>query len=355
MDFMITLLQFFGALCALIIIHELGHYLAARAFKVEIDEFGIFFPPRLLTLFTFGGTKFTLNAIPLGGFVRPKGDNDPEVEGGLAAASPWKRLVILAAGPAANILVAVILYATIFSRIGSPDFSQVQIADVAENSPAMQAGLLPGDIVREVGGRQIDSPEAIQSAIQANLDQETRLVYIRNEAVYETTLTPRSSPPEGQGAIGIIMGHPTQNVGWLEALPYGFQGTARHIEALVMLPVSLARGELSAEEGRLVGFKGMLDIYQEVREGELHPGVPTDVSIMAFFTNITISLGILNLFPFPALDGGRILFTLPEIVLRRRIPPQYENVINLVGFAILILLLIYINLQDFLVPVTLPR
>jgi regulator of sigma E protease len=219
----------------------------------------------------------------------------------------------------------------------------------------MQAGLLPGDIVREVGGRQIDSPEAIQAAIQANLDRETRIVYERNGQVYETSLVPRSSPPQGEGAIGIVMGHPSQHVSWIEALPYGVQGTARHIEALAMLPVSLARGELSPEESRLVGFKGMFDIYQEVREGEVHPGVPTDVSIMFFFTNITLSLGILNLFPFPALDGGRILFTLPEIVLRRRIPAQYENVINLVGFAILIILLIYINLQDFIVPVTLPR
>jgi regulator of sigma E protease len=355
MDFMITLLQFFGALCALIIIHELGHYIAARAFKVEVEEFGIFFPPRLLTLFTFAGTKFTLNAIPLGGFVRPKGDNDPEVKGGLAAASPWARLVILVAGPAANILVAVILYATIFSRVGSPDFTRVQIVDLAQNSPAMQAGLIPGDIVREVGQRRIDSPEAIQAAIQANLDRDTRIVYERDGQLYETSLVPRSRPPQGEGAIGIVMGHPSQNVGWVEALPYGVQGTARHIEALAMLPVSLARGELSPEESRLVGFKGMFDIYQEVREGEVHPGVPTDVSIMFFFTNITLSLGILNLFPFPALDGGRILFTLPEIILRKRIPPQYENVINLVGFAILIILLIYINLQDFIVPVTLPR
>src|SRR5512139_2428393 len=108
MSFDITgLLIFILAIVALIIVHEFGHFLASRLLGVEVEEFGLGFPPRLLTMFVAGGTKFTLNAIPLGGFVRPKGENDPSVPGGLAAASPWVRLVVLFAGPLMNLLVGV--------------------------------------------------------------------------------------------------------------------------------------------------------------------------------------------------------------------------------------------------------
>jgi regulator of sigma E protease len=355
MDFLVTLLQFIGALVALIIIHELGHFFAAKAFKVEVEEFGIFFPPRLLTLFEWGGTKFTLNAIPLGGFVRPKGENDPDVPGGLAAANPWVRLVVLFAGPLANLATAVILYALIFSQVGALDDSQVLVAGIPEGSPALAAGLREGDLILEVGGQKIESFEQIQGAVQANLDRPTSFVYERDGQVYETTVTPRSSPPEGQGPIGIILGNPTRPVTLLEAVPAGFQATYAHSMAILSLPFDLLSGDVSPEMGRAVGFKGMFDIYQEVREGEITPGFPVIIGVLLFFTNITVSLGLLNLVPFPALDGGRILFTIPEIILRRRVPPEYENVIHLIGFAILLLLLIYINVQDFLVPVTLPR
>jgi regulator of sigma E protease len=355
MELWISIFQFVGALVALIIVHELGHFIAARSFNVEVEEFGIGFPPRLLTLFTIWGTKFTLNAIPLGGFVRPKGENDPNIPGGLAHASPWVRLVVLVSGPLANLLVAAILYTTIFSRMGSPDTTQVQIVDIAADSPAAMADLQPGDLILTVNGQEVSSTNTLSSLIAANLGEPTTITYQRGAETGEITLVPRPNPPAGEGAIGIVMGNPTLSVGWFEALPAGTAAVYYHSKALLELPVNLIRGEVSPEEGRLVGFKGMFDIYQDVREGEVFPGTPRDVNIMFFFTNITISLGLLNLFPFPALDGGRILFTLPEILFRRRVPPEYEGVINLVGFGILIALLLYINLQDFISPVSLPR
>ena len=115
-------------------VHELGHFFAARFFKVEVEEFGIGFPPRLATLFTSKGTRFTLNWIPLGGFVRPKGENDPSVPGGLAAANPWVRLGVLFAGPMMNILLGVILSVIVVYNLGEPD--KVKIAEISPNSPA---------------------------------------------------------------------------------------------------------------------------------------------------------------------------------------------------------------------------
>jgi regulator of sigma E protease len=238
--------------------------------------------------------------------------------------------------------------------MGSPDTTQVQIVEVALNSPAAMADLQPGDLILTVNDQEVTSTDTLSGLIAASLGEPTTITYQRGTEIGEITLVPRSNPPDDEGAIGIVMGNPTLPVGWFEAIPAGTAAVYYHGKALLELPINLIQGEVSPEEGRLVGFKGMFDIYQDVREGEAFPGTPRDVNIMFFFTNITISLGLLNLFPFPALDGGRILFTLPEILFRRRIPPEYEGIINLVGFGILIMLLLYINLQDFISPVSLP-
>jgi regulator of sigma E protease len=196
--------------------------------------------------------------------------------------------------------------------------------------------------------------QALQAEISASLEQTTTLVYRRDGQVYETTLVPRSNPPPNQGAIGIVMGNPTRDISILAALPMGIQAVGDHASQLLAFPVRMLRGETSPEEGRLVGLKGMFDIYQEVRQDEPTAAVPVGVTVMSFFAAITISLGVFNLLPVPALDGGRIMFVLPEILLRRRIPPRYENVINLVSFALLLMLLLYVNLQDFINPISVP-
>ena len=113
------------------------------------------------------------------------------------------------------------------------------------------------------------------------------------------------------------------------------------------------RGTVPAEQGRLVGFKGMYDMYAQARSEPI-AGLPPIINVLGFITSITVSLGLLNLLPIPALDGGRIMFALPEIVLRKRIPPEYEGWVNAISLGLLVLLLIYINLQDFINPVQLP-
>ena len=130
-DALSAIVAFGLVLIPAVFIHELGHFLAAKAVGIAILEFGIGFPPRLAKLFRWGETDFTLNWLPLGGFVRPKGENDPTVPGGLAAASPWRRLFVLVSGPGMNLLTAVVIYAIIFSRVGVPDTSRVLVASVS--------------------------------------------------------------------------------------------------------------------------------------------------------------------------------------------------------------------------------
>ena len=150
------------------------------------------------------------------------------------------------------------------------------------------------------------------------------------------------------------MSNPTQPVSVIAALPAGLGAVYQHSETLLTFPVKIIRGEMEASEGRLLGFKGMFDVYQAVQETEVEQNIPSGVNVLGFFATLTISFGILNLLPIPALDGGRIMFTLPEIILGRRVPPKYENAIHLVSLALLLMLLLFVNLQDFLNPISLP-
>lgn len=336
------LLQFIAGLAVLIFVHELGHFLAARLFKVNVEEFGIGFPPRLVKLFEHQGTEYTLNWIPLGGFVRLSGENDPEIPGGFGSASPFARLAILFAGPLTNILVGLALGTALFVSRGEPILDQVIVYQVAPGSPAEQAGLQANDKFISIEGQAIDSVQKLQTLIAEHLDQESELIIKRGEEMLTLSLTPRSNPPAGEGAIGVILDNPTRPISITKAVNQSVIASYEYVRNLVVLPVRMAQGEISPEEGRLVGYKGMYDIYREVQNP------------LWFFTIISVSLGIMNLLPIPALDGGRITLILPEILFRRRVPARFENALHLIGFAVLILLLIYVNLQDFINPIVLP-
>lgn len=335
----IQLLQFIGGIAILIIIHELGHFFAARLLKVEVEEFGIGFPPRAVKLFEAGGTKFTLNWIPLGGFVRPKGENDPSVPGGLAAASPWVRLTVLFAGPMMNIMLGVVLAILIIFSLGEPD--KVRVASVSPGSPAEGAGLQTGDIILAVNEQEVHGSNELYNEIYNNLGVPITILYLRSDQTAQVSLIPRDPPP-ADGAIGIEMETIAKPTTWGKAIPRGTGMVIDYTRSVFALPLRIAQGEVSPEEGRPLGYKGMFDVYQEIQNP------------LWFFMIITMSLGIFNLLPIPALDGGRILLTLPEIIIRRRIPPKFENMIHFVGFALLLILLIYINLQDFINPIQLP-
>lgn len=338
-----VIVQFIFGIAALIFLHELGHFLAARLLGVEVEEFGIGFPPRVVRLFEHKGTEFTLNWIPLGGFVRPKGENDPSIPGGLAAANPWVRLTVLFAGPVMNLLVGVIL-AMMFIY---SDGEQLPVVKYVEpNSPAAEANLHAGDIFLEVGGQPIYSVSKLLDMVNRNLGQETEVVVGRGDQELSVTLVPRPNPPEDQGPMGVGLDYIQQKIPIGTAIYHGGLISYDSVMNILSLPYRLFQGQASPQDVRPVGYKGMYDIYERVQRVQ---------SPLWFFSVISISLGIMNLLPIPALDGGRILLTLPEILIRRRIPPQYETAIHMVGFAMLLLLLIYINLQDFINPIQFPE
>jgi regulator of sigma E protease len=352
LNFVATILEFVLAFGLLLFLHEFGHYITSVLFGVEVEEFGFGFPPRLVKLFTWRGTDFTLNWIPFGAFVRPKGENDPEVAGGLAAANPWKRLAVMLGGPFMNLLTGVVIFAILFSMTGAPDTKTVQIMEVAKNSPAETAGLRANDIITRVNDIEITSTLLLASTVKENLGKEVTLTVTRDGKTIEVKTTPRLNPPPDQGSLGIVMGNPVKPISFFQALPYSLITTGAQGAALITLPIQLMQGQIKGDEARMVGPVGMYDIYSQVRSkdvtAESKPtSTPAD-SLNRFWLLgiISVALGFTNLLPIPALDGGRILFLLPELIFRKRVPAQFENMVHLIGFAALIALMVYVTSQD---------
>jgi regulator of sigma E protease len=357
-NFLLTLLQFVLVLGFLIFAHEFGHYIMARLFKIEVEEFGFGFPPRAKKLFTYKGTDFTLNWIPFGAFVRPKGENDPEVRGGLSSASVWVRLAVLLGGPVMNLLVGFLLFTALFSRVGLPDTSIVQIEEVSSGSPAQSAGLLPGDLVKEINDQPVTSMDGLHEIINNNKGSEVSVLVSRDGSLVTLQLTPRVDPPEGQGPVGIVMGNPYKPITFFQALPMAGLTTIDLSIQTVTMPVRLIRGDVPAEQARVVGPIGIFSIYraanQRDAEAQSTPTRQPAASVLSFIAYISVALGITNLLPIPALDGGRILFIIPEIIFRKRVPAKYENFVHMIGFTALLLFMAFVTLQDVINPIKIP-
>lgn len=307
------------------------------------------------------GTEFTLNWLPLGGFVRPKGENDPNVPGGLAAASPWRRLGVLFAGPIMNLLAGFLVFLFLVRVDGYHDMSRVQLAEIAPNSPAESAGMLVGDVVAQAAGQPVTDYTSLSAIIKAHLEEPVEFVIQRGEETLIVTATPRSNPPEGQGAIGIRMSEFVMPVEtWGDTFRYAAASVYDQSRALLLLPAKLMRGTLAPEEGRFIGLKGIFDIFNLTVSADVGSReIPTSTAAPTYSTlyliaTLSISIGLFNLFPFPALDGGRIIFVLPELLTRRRVPHQFENAVHTAGMILLLLLMLYINVMDFVNPVIIP-
>lgn len=358
MNVFLLILQVVFVIGLLIFFHELGHFLAARAVGVPVEEFGFGYPPRLTKIAEWKGTEITLNWIPFGGFVRPKGEADDTVEGGMASAPAWKRLVIAISGPLMNFLIGIILLVVIYGAIGIPASDQAMITQISPDSPAMAVGLLSGDIITAVDGQPIEDIDQLIAVVAERAGTPITLTVARGDQVETVSITPRLDPPPGEGAMGVALSNPLKPTPFFQSIGYAFQSTGYIIRETLLLPVRLVRGTVNPSLARPVGYKGIYDIYSQAVEMDQETSIPTaepiPVFTMSIIANISLALGITNLLPIPALDGGRILFTLPELIIRKRIPQKWENAVNTISFLLLILLMVVITVLDFTNPIVLP-
>lgn len=344
----ILIVSFLVLLSVLVVIHEAGHFIVAKLAGVKVEEFGVGFPPRLWGI-QRGETVFTINAIPLGGFVKMVGEEDPSDPRSLAAKSTGIRFLVMAAGPFMNFILAMLLFSVMFMIPQEVAVGDVLVVEVSPDSPADEAGILPGDIIVATNGHIIDNDRDLRYRIGLSLSNPMTWLVLRAGEEVVATIEPRLSPPEGQGATGIIVS--TVNIrtesrvtpAWIAP----WKGIERTGEVLVLIKNELAKWIVGGAAPEVAGPIGMGQVFGEVTQGEgltVKDRVLATISLAAI---ISLSLAIFNSLPIPALDGGRMFFVVLEWLRRgKRISPEREGMVHLVGFVVLITLAIMISFVD---------
>jgi regulator of sigma E protease len=367
MDVIGTVAAFIGILVVLVLVHELGHFIVAKRAGITVEEFGIGFPPRVGSV-VWRGTRYSLNWIPLGGFVRMLGEdgdvevkrlreqgmNEDEVEHAMAGAfnrrPVWIRVLVLLAGVAMNFLLAAGLFAAAVSMPTLIGEGPLTVTEIQEDSPA-DGRLRVDDVIIGVDGLTFERSNELTEYVREHGGEPVDLLVVRNGDEIDVSVTPRVVTAEeraqGIGPIGFgydparIVEQPSTVSGPIDAVA---RGTDLAWSLAVQIP-----GGLADAVGGLIGLnpdaadaRGPIGIAQEtgkVLEAPL-------VSQLTFVGLLSINLAVLNVLPFPPLDGGRIAVVLVEAVRRRKLPAEREALIYLTGFAVLIALVILISIKD---------
>ena len=380
-----TWLLIIPLLTFLVFVHELGHYYAAKRFGIMVLEFGFGFPPRLFGI-RRGETIYSINAIPLGGFVRMLGEEDPSHPRSFARQPALRRAIVLCAGSFMNFVIAFVIFAVFFILPREVPAGTVTITGVAPGSPAAAAGLRAGDQVLAVDGERTRNHNQLIVMVQRNLGEETEFTVRRGAivsglgqspdtaAVEMVTLTPRLQTPTldvvetvtdpssqvserearrydarlqagdtmRQGAVGVMLG--LSNARLVEERYPLWQAPQRSLgrmwEVLSLTWTALSQWAAGGPDPGLAGPIGIAQVTGEVARAGAMP-------FFQLTALISMSLGILNILPIPALDGGRLLFVIIELARRgKRISPRKEGIAHLIGFGVLLALILVISFFD---------
>ena len=370
MDVLGTVLAFIGVLVVLVLVHELGHFVVAKRAGITVQEFGVGFPPRIASV-VWHGTRYSLNWIPLGGFVKMLGeDGDVEadkmrqrglseaavekaMEGAFNRKPIWIRIVVLVAGVVMNFLLAAVLFAAALSLPGTEGHGPLTVTEIQPDSPAVTAGLEVGDVILAADGRTFDVSRDLTAYVRSRAGNVVDLTVRRAGTETETVIhvTPRklsdADEAKGLGAVGFsyepdrFVEVPPTVANPAEAAWKGFTTAAdlaRQIPGGLASAVAGLLG-LAPDAGTAVGPIGIASETGRVLEAPL--------AVQLFFVGIlSVNLAVLNVLPFPPLDGGRIAVVAIEAVRRRRLPAEREALVYLTGFMVLIALVILISIRD---------
>ncbi len=382
-----SILIFIIILAVLILVHEFGHFLTAKLFKIRVDEFGIGYPPKAATLFRWWNTDFTLNWLPFGGFVKIFGENgegveledgtpNPEAEKSFVRKPRIQQALVLVAGVVCNLIFAWLLISVGFmiglptSTSGLTDGQRIEnpklvITMISPDSPAAAGGLKAGDVISRISaaddslenvddsndrsndrsedqGQQNLTPETVSNFIAEHGENEIAVTYVRGQETGTATVTPAAGIIENRKAIGISMdmiGTVSLSVG--RALVNGAKITASLTQAtavgLATFVYDAVRGQ--SDFSQVTGPVGIVGLVGDASKLGF-------IYLLSFTAFISINLAVINLIPFPALDGGRLLFVIIESIKRSPISPKVSNILNTVGFLLLVGLMILVTVHD---------
>lgn len=350
-----TIIIFLLVLGVIVFVHELGHFATAKFFGVKVEEFGLGFPPKIFGK-KKGETEYTVNWIPLGGFVKIAGEDgenrdDPRSFG---AKPVWQRAIILSAGVLMNFLLAAVLFSAVFMSdfptdvTGIPDSEIpagseifVQVTEVASGSPAEESGIKPEDKIIKAGDVEVNKVEDLQDYTKENAGKNIEITIDRDGEIIQKEVFSRADT-DGQGAIGVsLIRGAIISYSFFESIKEGFIYTA-NITVFIFKYLSQTVWELIFTGGTTAdvsGPVGMVSMTQQAAEMGL-------LVLLRFMALISVNLAVINILPLPALDGGRIFFLLIEKVKKSPVSPELEAKIHNAGFMLLMLLMLIVTFKD---------
>lgn len=346
---LLTVIVFILILSVLVLVHELGHFIAAKKFGIYVEEFGFGLPPRLFGI-KKGETIYSINYLPFGGFVKLYGEEGEE-EGkknkiaknrAFYTRPVWQRIVVIAAGVVMNFLLAIIVISYIFTQGVMVPTDRVHIEKIVENSPAETAGLAAGDIVTEIAGNKITKTEDLISATKKYLDQSVSILVIREGRELQFQITPRKEYPADQGPMGVLISNFEEKKYSLSEAPI------RGLSESVVLSWQLLKG-IGQTLWKLVTFQSVSkDVAGPIGIAQMTGDAIKfgRNAVLEMLGLLSLNLAIINILPFPALDGGRLFFVVIEGITGKRIKTNWERYIHQIGMVILLFLIFLVTVND---------
>lgn len=343
-------LPFIFTIGLLVLAHELGHFLLAKLVGIRVERFSIGFPPRLAGK-KLGETDYCISAIPLGGYVKMSGMIDESMDEGSIQGEPWEfmskplwaRFLVIFAGPAFNIFLAAIIYTSIYMISGVETTAQPSYAvvgSVSEGAPADSIGLQPGDRITAIDGKPIKMWDDLLQVVHAAPGQKLLIQWERDGEVFSSTVTPMKDLIQDVGLIGIGPQTELAKVGPLKAIWYGGVNTVYKTELIIRSFGLLFSGQVPAKDA-LAGPVRIAEMTGQVAKGGF-------ANLLAFAAILSINLGLLNLLPIPVLDGGHLVLLSIEGVTRKPISTKIKMVVQQIGMALLLALMVFVVINDFM-------
>ena len=355
---LLTLIVFILVFSVIVVAHEFGHFIIAKLNGIKVLEFSVGMGPSIVQ-YTKGETKYVLKLLPIGGACMFEGEdgvysdkentNEKEVnnnlevkaEGAFNSANVWARIATIFAGPFFNIILAFLLSLIVvnFSGVVKP-----VINGITEGYPAMEAGLMAGDIITEMNGENIYLQGEVSLISSLNQGEPIEIKYKRNGETFTTTIVPKFSEEDNRYYIGFTIGKHFECNGF-DLIKYSACEVRYWLNATVKSLIMLVKGQLTTND--LSGPVGIAVTIDETIEQAKPYGVPTIVLTMInFAVLLSVNLGVMNLLPLPALDGGRLLFLFVEVLRGKPIPPEKEGIVHFIGFVALMILTVFVLYND---------
>jgi regulator of sigma E protease len=313
-----------------VLLHEFGHFAVAKLVGVKVNEFSIGMGPKLLQK-TKGDTQYTLRLLPIGGYCKMEGeDENSDDPKSFSNVSPLSRIAVVVAGAFMNFVLAFIVLSIVSFNTGTPTTT---IGEIIENSPAEESGLLPGDKIIKINNMDIDSWDNLSDNIsKSNPENVLGIDIIRKNKEHTIEIMPEIE--DGRAIIGII---PAYEKSVSSAFKGGAKNTVMFIQLMVDFLKSLFQGKVTTND-----LSGPVGVISEIGKAA-NSGITNLLFLLGF---ISVNLGFFNLLPIPALDGGRIIFLLLEILRGKPIDPDKEGLVHFIGFVLLISLMLVVTYKD---------